>query len=514
LKKFFNKNFEFRKLMSVDSMKHSVHYVRLIKEKAVEILEQQTVYGKVIEVAEEIEVGIGQSKAKESGGSIKSFFADEIANLIKTSVKVEQCIEAFQQNFNSNIDKIYKADKVESIQTTVEANTDEIVKELSDEVADKISIIISNEFIAPNINMLGDAITGKITSSVDDKITTEFDTILANRRIKISHDRDPHNLLPDIYKNIGSHPDAIKATNKIINDTEIGGELGLPHLGAIQKLVDRQIEVLDSNGRHKFYVGKAKHNEEPIKIQYHKDKASRPGHWTLEDGKEAPRPSSSSSENDCLIYVIASQTHVDPESMRKKIVQEMKDNFETIANSAFDYMRLEVFMKNALVLGGAIYTASTAEGAEKYLTGPKKVFGSKADSHPDTHIGDENIITASKERPKSGFLNIKDASLALHSILSNHRDDVMKMNKNSAEGTEPFKKLEIKVNATEDLQNIQMIKAKKGKLIENQEPIFAKSYVVVLRHEKDHQDDFKKDVVVHTFFPKDTAIEKEEVVFS
>jgi hypothetical protein len=549
LRAFLKCNEHFKKLIRIDTLEKSTNYMSLIRNKVMEIIEQKSFLRKAIEVAEDVIAGIAKNMSNKHCGAILSFLINQITRLFQTSEKIGICIKNFKESFvktvenicnddkvkNADVDakKVEKngksendskietikdelsksnknetfvedskieeneteleADRIKEFEINFEVNADKAMEQINNLVADKLSVLINNGLIAPNIQSAVSSATNKITSGIENKINSELETILADRRIKVNNDGDPYNLLPEDYKNISKHPEAIKTANKIIDDAENGGELGLAHLGEIQKKVDRQIEVLDSNGKHMHYIGKAKEGEEPVRAQYHEAKNGKSAHWTLPNGVEAPIVSS--NPNDCLINVIACQTKINARTMRGDIVKGMRNNFNSVANTAFDYMRLEKYMKPALVLGGAIFDARNPEDTKRFLKAMIRVHPIGT-SHPDIHIGIEN----SKDTGKSCFFDMTQASNALYEICSKHLDEIDNMNANMNNGV--FRNLVLTVNADGILKEYPMFVGGQFKI--------AKSFVVVLRHEYGHHLDPKRPVVVHTFYPRDYSMKPNE----
>lgn len=191
----------------------------------------------------------------------------------------------------------------------------------------------------------------KLTTKFDENLKNDIENYQAERRIEFFQSGDRDNRIPKNYKEGIKNEAAVKKADQVINELSSGGEVGLHHLGAISNVINRPIKVLDSKGRVMKVIGGDLNSENAVEVQYHKDvQNDKQGHYTLPGNVQ---PSSiNTGRNNNLFDVISEQTKMEPNEMRAKTVDYMRENKHVIANQSNDIIRLEKMKKSALILGG------------------------------------------------------------------------------------------------------------------------------------------------------------------
>lgn len=381
-----NKNVKM--MLELDSKNRNNHYQAEIIRIADSILDGNKIVNKIIKIGENV-FGRIIKNIKNKNSEISQIYntldmikqldmaTDLMAFVPHFILKLNQDIEKFAKKHK--IEEKYEALKLSSSEThTPINNTNETVSDndidldkaskmekqatqtdmlvdpmkVSNAIAKGVSLKMTamiKDIIMPVINSNISISIDSMTSSIDKSIKDQLGDYKAMRRIEFIQDGDGNGRVPSEFRRGMEDTGSIQKANDMIEDVRNGGELGLPHLGAVSDACDHPIKVYDENGSYVRTIGSDKPGT-PIEVQYHPPCEDRNGHFTKINNIEATR--TSSGPNDCLFNVISDHTGQSPQELRDSTAQNMEARIHDYANQAKDVMRLEQSNLSFLQYGG------------------------------------------------------------------------------------------------------------------------------------------------------------------
>ncbi|CAF4121327.1 unnamed protein product [Rotaria magnacalcarata] len=443
-----------KQMLELDGINRNSYYERLIKDRAMELLNSQEQQDALLSIT----IGIGKGIAKQKIAGLSTVLTTY--EVTQALAELKNFVPDFTPKLNEVINKIYKEQKVDEQQLknqqhavdkqntddrkekkkeetsqnyasnyTPEALTNDIdldndkeqqqiqlerrskssdvlCRTLATSVSAKMCNIIQKKLITP-VTQTGISYSmTKLTSGLDKTLQDKIGIYQAERRTEFFQDRDKNNRIGKEHKEGMQDEKAVAKANQMIDDLKNGGEAGLPHLGPLSDVAGRPIKVLDENGQLVRIIGEDKGGE-PIEVQYHKPNEKNPsGHWTLPGGNEPTLRNT--GKNNCLFNVVAQAAEKDPNQLRQETAVRMETDKGNLANQARDITRLERDKRDALTLGGFIHHV----GKEKSILDEShgvKPYGSKAKGHPKDHVQGGLPPSKIAEKPKhTNFLNEND----------------------------------------------------------------------------------------------------------
>lgn len=315
--------------------------------------------------------------------NIKEVENKYIANA-NSSAETHSFINTSEAQTDIDLTKL-KINEKQATQEDMSVDSDKITRAISKEVSLKIAEKIKSGFVTPAVSKGVSFAMDKLTARVDDCMERHLEDYKSMRRIEFIQDGDRDNRVPKKYKKGLDNQNFLNKANEMIAEVRNGGEIGLPHLGALSDACDFPIAIFDENGNCERIIGTDKTNP-PIKVQHHPASGGNPGHFTKINGVEATQ--TSTGANDCIFNVISDYTVLTPRELRAKTAQNMELRIHDYANQAQDVMRLERSNKAFLQYGGSSKNAYDIEHARKIADGSNGVKGGKfkKKGHAYAHI--------------------------------------------------------------------------------------------------------------------------------
>lgn len=157
-----------------------------------------------------------------------------------------------------------------------------------------------------------------------------------------------------------------RVINAVIKTIYTNRPAGLIHARILSKIVRQPIRIWQDN--HIAHIFGQSNNKLPIDVEYQKNRKGY-GHWCLRGGKDVK----STSKNDCLYEVVASQTGVRSSTLKRKttitlrrLVNEQLAEFALLACA------------DECMLGGARYAGTGPPDAQRIIDASQN-----GQSHPD-----------------------------------------------------------------------------------------------------------------------------------
>ena len=458
-----------KEMLKLDGINRNNHYERLIKDRAMELLNSQEQQNGLLSITVGIAKGIATQKIAGLSAILTTY------EVTQALAELDTFVPNFIKKLNEVIDKIYEEEKIdekhsgnqqdtvvtqttddrkenknektsqnytasyipETSSTDIDTNNDVEPQEqvqlerkskssdvlcgtLATSVSAKMCNIIQKKLITP-VTQTGISYgMTKLTSDLDKSLQDEIGIYQAERRTEFFQDQDKNNRIGEEYKKGMEDETAVAKADEMIDQLKNGGEAGLPHLGPLSDVAGRPIKVLDEKGQVIRIIGEDKGGE-PIEVQYHKPNENNPsGHWTLPGGQEPKF--GDTGKNNCLFNVVAQATGNDPNQLRQYTAARMESDKGNLANQAHDIRRLEQDKRDALTMGGcAVYTKGNAKETIDKSQG-RRPFGSKAPGHPRDHVENSNNVDITRKREHSTYIDSTDQNRVLEDTMSRYGD--------------------------------------------------------------------------------------------
>ncbi|KAG7295099.1 hypothetical protein JYU34_022029 [Plutella xylostella] len=429
-------------LLLKDLKNKSTKYANFIKASAFELLDTSN-QNKITDIGLKISIAIADSKgfigtrkitqALFAVNEVSTFLPSFLNDLkIRIEAKAKQDVilgeheecQAFTSVLNPNAPIETNNDQIEPVEIKKE-EIEMYVSRLCDVLIKGFGYKFMSKVIHPVIQVGVGYSMDKITSKIEGPLHTDIENYRAMKR-QLHYQSHGYNEFINHTNFDDSDPKTQKAI-QIINDSELGGKVGLYEMGAICKETKRPIEVYNDRGGLQFTIAGNK-NVTPIKVQYHKDIQ----HYTMLGGKE---PVTLGKEpNMCLYNVISEQCGTDPDALKAATVARMKKNIVEFSKQSADITRLEKNDPMRLCPGGAKYDGVNANDAARILDNsdgnfcvypPGNYRGPPPPGHPRGHAvnpgANNSVEQYSMHGDKSAFNSIDIQNYACHKALTHSR---------------------------------------------------------------------------------------------
>lgn len=290
---------------------------------------------------------------------------------------------------------------------------------------------------------------------------------------------------------------SLKIVKKLIDDVENCQPVGLLHIIAISKVLNRQIHVKNLKNNFNFKLGNGKNSA--IDIEFND------GHWTLNNGKNPYL--NQTEKNSCCFEVIAYQVNLSPLEIRKKCLNELRIH-ENYYGGILDEVGKNKNWQEVLdsMIGGARYQGRSPHDAARVIddsqNGRCHPDGLKGHprghaSHPSATGSDDSVENYSRGGWKTGFLSRNDQNYVGNLCFNTSSAQRAMESLNNGSNSEAVH-LNIRELGKDDLPQGQEFRygAADGS------PRRISLLTIVFRHHMQQKNNRMADVFVHTFYPR------------